>query len=69
LVVAAFGVAFGILYKAASTLARKRRKRGLSALQEEEGEEEEENSWQFKFQDFLWHGKLARRSFCTEIVI
>jgi hypothetical protein len=41
-----------------------------SALQEEEeGEGEEENSWQFKFQDFLWHGKLARRSFCAEIVV
>ena len=56
---AAFGVAFGILYKAASTLGRKRKKRGLNLLGEgEEEEEEDARSLSFKFQDFLWHGKV-----------
>ena len=54
---AAFGVAFGILYKAASTLGRKRKKRGLNLLGEGE-EEEDASSLSFKFQDFLWHGKV-----------
>jgi ferritin-like metal-binding protein YciE len=49
-------VAFGILYKAASTLGRKRKKRGLNQNLEDE-EEEDGNSLVFKFQDFLWHGK------------
>ena len=61
---AAFGVAFGILYKAASTLGRKRKKRGLNLLGEgEEEEEEDASSLSFKFQDFLWHGKADGQDF------
>ena len=61
---AAFGVAFGILYKAASTLGRKRKKRGLNILGEGEEEEvEDASSLSFKFQDFLWHGKADGQGF------
>jgi hypothetical protein len=64
-------VAFGILYKAASTLGRKRKKRGLDGdLGDLEQEEEEGSSLAFKFQDFLWHGKRARccRAFVNPLI-
>ena len=52
---AAFGAAFGILYRALTLLTgRKRRKRQVD-IENMSGEEvEEENSW---IRNIMWHGK------------
>ena len=63
-ILAAFGVAFGVLYRALTLITgRRRRKRSLlgqndgQAEQEEEEEADQGVGGLFILQDFIWHGK------------
>ena len=66
-ILAAFGVAFGVLYRALTLITGRRRRRRKRSLGQndgqagQEGEEEEEADQGvgglFILQDFIWHGK------------
>ena len=54
-ILAAFGAAFGILYRALTLITGKRKKRSLG--DQEEDDEEGGGGAIVMFQDFLWKGK------------
>ena len=61
-ILAAFGVAFGVLYQALTIITGRRRKRNAEGLLEEEEdaniEPEPEVGFVFRFADFLWLGEF-----------
>ena len=57
-ILAAFGVAFGVLYMALTLQTMGRRKRSTGEAGEGEGEEQYGGDLAFKFGDLLWAGEL-----------
>ena len=59
-ILAAFGVAFGILFMAVTVQAGRRRKRDLPEGSTSEGEEEADEGvgWAFQFADLFWFGEF-----------
>ena len=59
-ILAAFGVAFGVLYMALplQTMGRRRRSTGEAGVGEGDGEEQYGGDLAFKFGDLLWAGEL-----------
>ena len=59
-ILAAFGVAFGVLYQALTIITGRRRKRNAVESEEEgaETEPEPEVGFVFRFADFLWLGEF-----------
>ena len=58
-ILAAFGVAFGVLYQALTIITGRRRKRNAVDSEEDvEREPEPEVGFVFRFADFLWLGKF-----------
>ena len=60
-ILAAFGVAFGVLYQALTIITGRRRKRNAVDSEEEgdaEREPESEVGFVFRFADFLWLGEF-----------
>ena len=61
-ILAAFGVAFGVLYMALTlqTMGRRKRSTGEAGEGEGDGEEQYGGDLAFKFGDLLWAGELLR---------
>ena len=63
-ILAAFGVAFGVLYQALTIITGRRRKRDAGESEEGDAETvpEPEVGFAFRFADFLWLGEFQRQS-------
>ena len=61
-ILAAFGVAFGVLYQALTIITGRRRKRDAGESEEAETVPEPEVGFAFRFADFLWLGEFQRQS-------
>ena len=63
-ILAAFGVAFGVLYQALTIITGRRKKRdaGESETGDAETVPEPEVGFAFRFADFLWLGEFQRQS-------
>ena len=66
-ILAAFGVAFGVLYQALTIITGRRRKRNAVESEEEDAETEPEPEvgFVFRFADFLWLGEFYWLSYPT----